>query len=68
MCRLIDHLEAWARAINAGTEWATSQVFDALKPRDDKLCFDDFADWYQGRMSKYTLVGIARFAQVGAPV
>jgi len=35
-----------ARAINAGTEWATSQVFDALKPRDDKLCFDDFADWY----------------------
>ena len=35
-----------ARAINAGAEWATSQVFDALKPRDDKLCFDDFADWY----------------------
>ena len=35
-----------ARAITAGTEWTISQVFDALKPKDDKLCFDDFADWY----------------------
>ena len=35
-----------AKAIEGGTEWAISQVFDALKPKDDKLCFDDFADWY----------------------
>lgn len=35
-----------AKAIEAGTEWAISQVFDAIKPKDNKICFDDFADWY----------------------
>lgn len=45
-----------SRAIDAGSEWATSQVFDALqqaKPPEQNggnatndICFDDFADWY----------------------
>ena len=33
-------------AIEAGSEWATSQVFDALQPKDGLICFDDFAEWY----------------------
>jgi len=46
---------AISRAIDAGSEWATSQVFDALQtiPTTNKnggtthnICFDDFADWY----------------------
>mmetsp|Transcript_3026 Transcript_3026/g.5707 ORF Transcript_3026/g.5707 Transcript_3026/m.5707 type:complete len:367 (+) Transcript_3026:150-1250(+) len=41
-----------SRAIDAGSEWATSQVFDALQPKSKKkndnprICFDDFAEWY----------------------
>lgn len=45
-----------SRAIDAGSEWATSQVFDALlqtRPPEQNggnatndICFDDFADWY----------------------
>lgn len=35
-----------SRAIDAGSEWATSQVFDALQPKNGTICFDDFADWY----------------------
>lgn len=35
-----------SRAIDAGSEWATSQVFDALHPKKGTICFDDFADWY----------------------
>ncbi|KAL7488986.1 hypothetical protein ACHAW6_014872 [Cyclotella cf. meneghiniana] len=34
------------RAIESGSEWASSQVFEALRPRSGKVCFDDFADWY----------------------
>ena len=34
------------RAIEAGSEWASTQVFEALRPSSDKVCFDDFADWY----------------------
>ena len=37
---------AIAAAIDSGSEWATSQVFDALKPEKGMVCFDDFADWY----------------------
>jgi Ca2+-binding EF-hand superfamily protein len=35
-----------SRAIDAGSEWATSQVFNALQPKNDTMSFDDFADWY----------------------
>lgn len=38
-------ITAISRAIEAGSEWATSQVFDAL-PNNGTICFDDFADWY----------------------
>jgi Ca2+-binding EF-hand superfamily protein len=34
------------RAIETGSQWASSQVFLALKPLSGKVCFDDFADWY----------------------
>jgi len=34
------------KAIEAGSDWATSQVFEALKPSNGTICFDDFADWY----------------------
>jgi hypothetical protein len=34
------------RAIETGSEWASAQVFEALKPPNGKVCFDDFADWY----------------------
>ncbi|KAL3809237.1 hypothetical protein ACHAXA_005285 [Cyclostephanos tholiformis] len=37
---------AIARAIESGSEWATSQVFDALQPQTGTISFDDFADWY----------------------
>lgn len=37
---------AISRAIEAGSEWATSQVFDALQPQNGTISFDDFADWY----------------------
>lgn len=33
-------------AVEAGSEWATTQVFDALQPKNGAICFDDFADWY----------------------
>ncbi|KAL7507518.1 hypothetical protein ACHAXN_005635 [Cyclotella atomus] len=33
-------------AIETGSEWASAQVFEALKPPNGKVCFDDFADWY----------------------
>lgn len=35
-----------SRAIEAGSEWASSRVFEALRPRNGTICFDDFADWY----------------------
>ncbi|KAL9184682.1 hypothetical protein ACHAXT_012652 [Thalassiosira profunda] len=35
-----------SKAVKAGAEWATAQVFEALKPKNDAICFDDFADWY----------------------
>jgi len=38
--------KAASKAAMAGAEWAASQVFHTLKPRRDKICFDDFADWY----------------------
>lgn len=38
--------EAISRAIDSGSEWATTQVFDALQPKHGTICFDDFADWY----------------------
>eukprot|EP00956_Cyclotella_meneghiniana_P042986 scaffold249373_cov118-Cyclotella_meneghiniana.AAC.4 len=38
--------DSLVRAIEMGSEWASSQVFDALKPSNGKVCFDDFADWY----------------------
>jgi Ca2+-binding EF-hand superfamily protein len=41
-----DDSDALSRAIDAGSEWATSQVFDALQPKNGTICFDDFADWY----------------------
>jgi len=34
------------RAIEAGSEWATAQVFDALQPKNGVISFDDFAEWY----------------------
>ena len=34
------------KAIEAGSDWASTQVFEALKPKANKVCFDDFADWY----------------------
>eukprot|EP00804_Cyclotella_cryptica_P001150 CCRYP_017000-RA/>CCRYP_017000-RA protein AED:0.00 eAED:0.00 QI:2006/-1/1/1/-1/1/1/1989/920 len=34
------------RAIESGSDWASSQVFEALRPHSGKVCFDDFADWY----------------------
>ena len=37
---------AITKAIEAGSGWATSQVFDELKPKNGSICFDDFADWY----------------------
>ena len=37
---------AITQTIDAGSDWATSQVFDALKPKNGSICFDDFADWY----------------------
>ncbi|KAL7549234.1 hypothetical protein ACHAWF_012502 [Thalassiosira exigua] len=37
---------AVSHAIEAGSEWAASQVFDALQPKASVICFDDFADWY----------------------
>lgn len=38
--------ETISRAIEAGSAWATSQVFDALQPQNGTISFDDFADWY----------------------
>ena len=34
------------KAIETGSEWASAQVFEALKPSNGKVCFDEFADWY----------------------
>lgn len=38
--------DSLVRAIEMGSEWASAQVFEALKPSNGKVCFDDFADWY----------------------
>jgi len=38
--------KAISDAIGSGSVWATSQVFDALQPENDNICFDDFAEWY----------------------
>ena len=37
---------AITRAIEAGSDWATTQVFDALQSPSGRISFDDFADWY----------------------
>lgn len=37
---------AISRAIESGSQWAATQVFDALQPENGTICFDDFADWY----------------------
>jgi Ca2+-binding EF-hand superfamily protein len=37
---------AITRAIEAGSDWATTQVFDALQSPSGNISFDDFADWY----------------------
>ncbi len=37
---------AITRAIESGSEWATSQVFDALQTPTGTISFDEFADWY----------------------
>jgi len=35
-------------AIETGSEWATSQVFDSMKQKSATacICFDDFGEWY----------------------
>lgn len=48
--------DAILRTIEAGSRWATTQVFDAIsvssnkqkssKSGDEKISFDDFAEWY----------------------
>jgi Ca2+-binding EF-hand superfamily protein len=35
-----------ARAVEAGSSWASSQAFRGQRANRDTLCFDEFAEWY----------------------